>query len=186
MEQHSEYFLRFALNPSLLTLVAALVNGKPVLMGVELFAKPPRVGSGVPYHQDNGYFSLVPPDALTCWIAIDQSSPENGCVYYVPGSYRQGPLPHKAMGVPGNSWGLAGPPDPSTMIEVAGLLAPGECTIAVCYTGANRISASDRVVSFFLSTARNIARLIRWACRTTWRRPERSRPARRRRWQPGM
>lgn len=132
MEQYSGFFADLAQRPKLLKLVAPLVKGEPVSMGVELFAKPARVGSAVPLHQDNGYFNLVPPDALTCWIALDPSTEENGCVRYARGSHRQGLLPHKATGIKGNSWGLADPPDPATLDEVPGLLSPGDAMLHHC------------------------------------------------------
>ena len=122
MEKYSSYFDEFAHQPQIIDLVRTLVNGEPVLMAVELFAKPARVGSAVPYHQDNGYFNLTPPDALTFWLALDDSTVENGCVYYARGSHRQGVLPHKASLVPGNSWGLAERPDPSQLDEVPGII----------------------------------------------------------------
>jgi phytanoyl-CoA hydroxylase len=132
MEQHSAFFQELAESPQLKRLVAPLVNGEPICMGVELFAKPARVGSAVPLHQDNGYFNLTPPDALTCWIALDASTRENGCVLYARGSHRQGLLPHKATGIPGNSWGLADPPAPATLDEVPGLLHPGDAMLHHC------------------------------------------------------
>ncbi len=132
MENHSRYFRELAKSEEVLQLVAMLVNGEPVLMGVELFAKPPRVGSAVPYHQDNGYFNLTPPDALTCWLALDASSLENGCVHYARGTHSRGLWPHKATNVPGNSWGLAAPPDPATLDEVPGILARGDAMLHHC------------------------------------------------------
>jgi ectoine hydroxylase-related dioxygenase (phytanoyl-CoA dioxygenase family) len=130
MEQHCDFFA--ALPGRFASLVAPLVNGEPVSMGVELFAKPARVGSAVPLHQDNGYFNLVPPDALTLWIALDRSTESNGCVRYARGSHRAGLLPHKATGIRGNSWGLADPPLPRDLDEVPGLLAPGDAMLHHC------------------------------------------------------
>ena len=132
MEKYCPYFDEFAHQPQILELVGTLVNGEPVLMAVELFAKPARVGSAVPYHQDNGYFNLTPPDALTFWLALDDSTVENGCVYYTRGSHRQGVLPHKASLVPGNSWGLAERPDPSQLDEVPGIIGPGSSILHHC------------------------------------------------------
>ena len=34
---------------------------------------------------------------LTCWIALDDSTVENGCVHYVPGSHRWPLLPRGAL-----------------------------------------------------------------------------------------
>lgn len=132
MEKYSAYFDEFAHQPEILELVGTLVNGEPVLMAVELFAKPARVGSAVPYHQDNGYFNLTPPDALTLWLALDDSTVENGCVYYARGSHRQGLLPHQASLVPGNSWGLADRPDSSQLDEVPGIIERGSAILHHC------------------------------------------------------
>jgi len=132
MDKYSPYFDEFAHQPHVLELVRTLVNGEPVLMAVELFAKPARVGSAVPFHQDNGYFNLTPPDALTFWLALDDSTVENGCVYYARGSHRQGVLPHKASLVPGNSWGLAEKPDPGQLDEVPGIIVRGGSILHHC------------------------------------------------------
>ena len=131
MEEHSEFFgdlsrkLGFAW-------IGPLVNGDPVSMGVELFAKPGLVGSAVPYHQDNAYFNLEPPDALTCWIALDASSKENGCVYYARGSHRTGLRRHKPSGVSGNSMTVAQPPESGEFEEVPGILPRGGAILHHC------------------------------------------------------
>jgi ectoine hydroxylase-related dioxygenase (phytanoyl-CoA dioxygenase family) len=132
MEQHEPYFAEIARTPELLRLAGALVNGEAVPIAVELFAKPAQVGSAVPYHQDNAYFNLVPPDAFTCWIALDRSTKENGCVYYCRGSHRDTPLPHVASGVAGNS--MMAKNAPSGPDEITGLLEPGDAMLHHCLT----------------------------------------------------
>jgi len=132
MEHHSEYFAHLARDPGLLKLIDVLINGAPRLLAVELFAKPSRVGSAVPYHQDNAYFNYIPADALTCWIAIDDSDHTNGCVYYLRGSHRQGTLPHIASQVQGNSLKIKNPPDPASADEVPGVLSRGGAIIHHC------------------------------------------------------
>ena len=132
MEQHSAFFAALAESHKLRELVAPLVRGQPLSMGVELFAKPARVGSAVPLHQDNGYFNLTPPDALTLWIALDAATEENGCVRYARGSHHQGLREHKATGINGNSWALAHPPAPAELDELPGLLAPGDAMLHHC------------------------------------------------------
>src|SRR5687767_3644598 len=44
MDQHDAYFADFARQESVLAIVAPLVRGTPVLMGVETFNKPAKVG----------------------------------------------------------------------------------------------------------------------------------------------
>ncbi|MCB1694026.1 MAG: phytanoyl-CoA dioxygenase family protein [Pseudomonadales bacterium] len=53
-----------------------------------------RSRTDVPWHQDNGYGRLEPPDDLTVWITLDDCDERNGCLWVVPGSHRKGLLPH--------------------------------------------------------------------------------------------
>lgn len=134
LEEHDPWFRAFGERPDLLSLIGPLVNGEPVLMGVETFNKPARIGSGVPPHQDNAYFCQTPPDMLTVWIAIDAVTEANGAVTYVKGSHRLGLLPTKPSGVRGNSIGLAGMPETSEEDLLVALLEPGDATIHHCET----------------------------------------------------
>ncbi len=60
----------------------------------QLFCKPPAHGGSVSWHQDYSYWTWTQPMAhLTCWIALDDATTENGCLHYVPGSHRWGLLP---------------------------------------------------------------------------------------------
>ncbi len=146
LEQHNDYFRKLADRPEITDLVAKLVQGKPVLMGVETFNKPAHIGSGVPYHQDNAYFCQSPPDVLTVWVAIDRVTVENGAVYYVFGSHKTGMLPTKQSGVQGNSIGMAKPPATPESEQFCATLDPGDLTIHHCQTihhsGPNRTDNS--------------------------------------------
>ena len=69
--------------------------GRFVGPDVALFAshyisKPPGDGRPVLWHQDAGYWPLEPMEVVTIWLAIDPSTPENGCLRVVPGSHRGG------------------------------------------------------------------------------------------------
>ncbi|MEC9476244.1 MAG: phytanoyl-CoA dioxygenase family protein [Planctomycetota bacterium] len=60
----------------------------------QLFCKPPQRGGVVSWHQDYSYWTWTQPMAhLTCWIALDDTGLENGCLHYIPGSHRWGLLP---------------------------------------------------------------------------------------------
>ena len=134
LEQHSDYFRKLGDRPELAELVGKLVHGEPELVAVETFNKPAHVGSGVPYHQDNAYFCLSPPDALTVWVAIDHVTVANGAVYFVEGSHKLGMLPTKRSGVAGNSIGLAEPPKAPKEAQFCATLSPGDATIHHCQT----------------------------------------------------
>ncbi|MFJ9543710.1 phytanoyl-CoA dioxygenase family protein [Streptomyces sp. NPDC101225] len=49
--------------------------------------KPPYDGQPVLWHQDGAYWSLSPMQALTVWLAVDESTTENGCLRMIPGSH---------------------------------------------------------------------------------------------------
>lgn len=134
MESHDPFFKSLAQRGDILDLVGRLVHGQPVLMAVETFNKPAKVGSGVPHHQDNAYFCQDPPDLLTVWIAIDAATIENGPIYYVKGSHKLGTLPHKPSGVAGNSMGIVDPPAPDPARELCGTLHAGDALIHHCQT----------------------------------------------------
>jgi ectoine hydroxylase-related dioxygenase (phytanoyl-CoA dioxygenase family) len=134
MERHDTYFDRLARGPEVLGLVRGLVRGEPVLMAVETFHKPARVGSGVPPHQDNAYFCQTPPDALTVWVALDAVTTANGPVFYLKGSHRGGTRAHRPSGVAGNSMGLATIPPREEADVFCGLLDPGDALIHHCET----------------------------------------------------
>lgn len=134
LEEHNEWFRQLGERADIRALVAPLVHGEPVLVGVETFNKPARIGSGVPYHQDNAYFCQTPPDMLTVWVAIDAVTQANGPVFFVKRSHVEGMLPTKLSGVRGNSIGMAEPSKVPLEEQFCGLLAPGDATIHHCQT----------------------------------------------------
>jgi hypothetical protein len=60
--------------------------------------KPAHHGGVVAWHQDYSYWTRTEPMShLTCWIALDDSDRDNGCLYYVPGSHRWKLLPRTGL-----------------------------------------------------------------------------------------
>jgi hypothetical protein len=80
--------------PEILDMVEQLIGPDIILWASQIFAKPPAIGREVPWHQDGHYWPLRPLAAMTVWIALDDSTPENGCMRYIPGSHRSGILSH--------------------------------------------------------------------------------------------
>ena len=59
----------------------------------QLFCKPARHGGVVAWHQDYSYWTRTTPmQHLTAWVGLDDSSLENGCLQYIPGSHTWGLL----------------------------------------------------------------------------------------------
>jgi ectoine hydroxylase-related dioxygenase (phytanoyl-CoA dioxygenase family) len=81
-------------NPAFVVPASQLLDGAVRFWHDQLFCKPPHRGGVVAWHQDYSYWTRTAPMAhLTCWIALDDATAENGCLQYVPGSHRWSLLP---------------------------------------------------------------------------------------------
>jgi ectoine hydroxylase-related dioxygenase (phytanoyl-CoA dioxygenase family) len=80
--------------------------------------KPPG-GVEKPYHQDSAYFSIEPPELVTCWTALDDVTIDNGCLWVVPGSHRGGIVDH-------DRWTVGGREDKQVREEQIAALATEE------------------------------------------------------------
>jgi ectoine hydroxylase-related dioxygenase (phytanoyl-CoA dioxygenase family) len=81
-------------NPAFLLPASQLLDGAVRFWHDQLFCKPAHHGGVVAWHQDYSYWTRTQPMAhLSCWIGLDDSTRENGCVHYVPGSHRWHLLP---------------------------------------------------------------------------------------------
>jgi ectoine hydroxylase-related dioxygenase (phytanoyl-CoA dioxygenase family) len=88
-------------NPAFTVPASQLLEGAVRFWHDQLFCKPAHHGGVVAWHQDYSYWTRTEPLAhLTCWIALDDSTRENGCLQYVPGSHRWPDLP--ITGLAGN------------------------------------------------------------------------------------
>lgn len=81
-------------NPAFVVAASQLLGNKAVrFWHDQLFWKPAYHGGVVAWHQDYSYWTRTKPmQHLTCWVALDDVSKENGCVYYIPKSHRWGLL----------------------------------------------------------------------------------------------
>jgi ectoine hydroxylase-related dioxygenase (phytanoyl-CoA dioxygenase family) len=56
--------------------------------------KQPECAKEFPWHQDDGYGIVDPSPYLTLWLALNDATPENGCISVMPGSYKRGLIEH--------------------------------------------------------------------------------------------
>lgn len=116
---------------------------------LQYFNKPPE-GSETPPHQDGYYFCLVPNEALTLWLPLDDVDAANGAMRYVVGSHRRGVLPHNATQMIGFSQQLdTSSPDAlgeevTCVVRRGDLLVHHSLTIHAAY--ANRSDRQRRVL----------------------------------------
>lgn len=57
--------------------------------------KGPDGTAQFPWHQDDGYTKVEPSPYLTLWLAINDATPENGCISVLPGSHKRGLVKHE-------------------------------------------------------------------------------------------
>jgi ectoine hydroxylase-related dioxygenase (phytanoyl-CoA dioxygenase family) len=81
-------------NPAFVMAASQLLGNRAVrFWHDQLFCKPAKHGGVVAWHQDYSYWTRTGPiQHLTCWIALDDSTVENGCLYYIPKSHEWGLL----------------------------------------------------------------------------------------------
>ena len=81
-------FLNYARQPEILDMVEQLLGPNIALWNSSFFAKPGRKGQQTPWHQDGEYWPIRPLATCTVWIAVDNSTTQNGCLQVIPGSHR--------------------------------------------------------------------------------------------------
>jgi hypothetical protein len=94
---HRTVFRRLAGHRRLLALVEQLIGPGLRIPFSQVFFKPPEGGGPKPIHQDNFYFGPDDKNGLvTAWIALDDATVENGCLYFGNGSHLGPVVPHVA------------------------------------------------------------------------------------------
>ena len=54
--------------------------------------KKPEYPKPFPWHQDNGYTYIEPQAYLTCWVALNDATLDNGCPWVIPAGHLRGTL----------------------------------------------------------------------------------------------
>ena len=127
----SEVVREFCQHGGHLPSVRQLLGPNILLWWTQLVTKMPdrsEASSVFPWHQDCGYLDIHP-TPLTVWIALDDATLDNGCLWVVPGSHAQGLREHAKVSE--DSWHLTLP------VEGAGVavpLAAGEAIAFSAYT----------------------------------------------------
>jgi ectoine hydroxylase-related dioxygenase (phytanoyl-CoA dioxygenase family) len=85
----------FARHPGLLAIARDLLGPDVDLYWDQAVYKHSEKPRPFPWHQDNGYTFVDPQQYLTCWIALSDATPQNGCPRIAPGLHRRGTLAHR-------------------------------------------------------------------------------------------
>ncbi len=81
-------------NEKILDAVEDVIGPNILCWGTSFFIKEPRNPSFVSWHQDSTYWGLDPADIVTAWVALSDSTPENGAMRVMPGTHTMSQIPH--------------------------------------------------------------------------------------------
>lgn len=72
-------------------ILSDLTVASPELWQTMYILKPPRIGGEVRWHQDATYLISEPSSVMGIWVAVEDATKENGCLWVEPGGHL-GPL----------------------------------------------------------------------------------------------
>ncbi|HEY0827132.1 MAG TPA: phytanoyl-CoA dioxygenase family protein [Bacilli bacterium] len=91
---HDAAFTRAVTHPNMVAILQQIIGPNVQLHHTKLLLKPPENGAAFPMHQDYPYFPHEQHTMLAASVHMDDTDLENGCLHVIPGSHKQGPLPH--------------------------------------------------------------------------------------------
>jgi ectoine hydroxylase-related dioxygenase (phytanoyl-CoA dioxygenase family) len=98
-QRHADFpeIAAFVFGDTVRALVTALLGTVPYLFNEQFVVKAARSGASFAWHQDGAYVGFDHKPYITLWIALDDATLENGCVYVLPRDLDAGAalLPHR-------------------------------------------------------------------------------------------
>lgn len=83
-------FSRLSRLPQIKTLLQALKWIDPLIVQSMYIFKQPERGGEVVWHQDQTYLETSPGTILGLWMALEDATIENGCLWAIPGEHQAG------------------------------------------------------------------------------------------------
>ncbi len=83
-----------AIYPAILDVIEDIIGPEILVHSSRIFYKHPHDGSYVSWHVDGRYSGLNDHKSLTAWIALSESTVDNGCLRVVRGSHKLGSYPY--------------------------------------------------------------------------------------------
>jgi hypothetical protein len=144
----SRAFLELARDPDIVELVSGVLGDDIILWGCHVFCKPAGEGYETPWHQDGHYWPIRPLANCTVWLALEESTRDNGCLRVIPRSHSARQL-HEHLHEERSDLTLnqrlaAGSFDEASAVDLE--LQPGEMSLHDVYMihGANENRSSRR------------------------------------------
>lgn len=101
-ETTDDLYSMFSRSRRLVDSCEAIIGEEMYHTSTKVMMKEPKVGGAWEWHQDFGYWHhdnlMLHPKAISCMVAIDTASKENGCLQVLKGSHHLGRLNHSKTG----------------------------------------------------------------------------------------
>lgn len=134
LHHHFAWAQELATHPRLLDVVASWIGEDLLVHAVLLLTKHPGRPGEVPWHQDSYLSGWHRSPSVSAWIALSESTRENGCMRVIEGSHRLGPRAHDQRPSSDNLlWGgltIADSIDEARARDL--ILAPGQVSLHQC------------------------------------------------------
>ncbi len=88
MHDTDPVFDRFCRQPQLEAICKGLGHESPLLLQTMYIFKQPHIGGEVVCHQDGTYLRTEPDTCIGIWIALEDATLENGCLWGIPGGHK--------------------------------------------------------------------------------------------------
>jgi ectoine hydroxylase-related dioxygenase (phytanoyl-CoA dioxygenase family) len=96
--QDSEKMRKLMLDPSLGKMAAELAGVEGIRIWHDQALNKQPWGNPTGWHLDNPYWSFHSKDAISIWVALDDATLENGCLYFLPGTHHEATFENTEIG----------------------------------------------------------------------------------------
>ena len=89
---------KFMLNPALGRMLSQLTGVARFRVWHDQTLIKEPYGNPTSWHLDNPYWSFYSKDSVSIWIALEDATPQNGCMYFVPGTQKLATFENVSIG----------------------------------------------------------------------------------------
>ncbi len=95
LNQKDPYIRNFACQDKFVNITTSILGPDVMLYFDQSVYKRPEANRDFPWHQDNGYIPIDPEHYITCWLALEDATVENGTIWVLPETHKQGVVEHE-------------------------------------------------------------------------------------------
>ena len=136
--------------PNILNAVEQILGPELIIQGTLILCKPGNDPSFVTWHQDFHYAFPSAWPTVSAWVALSSSTSQSGCMRVIPGSHKEGILPHSDTAVENNMLTYSVNADPSSTMDIE--LRAGEMSLhqASIIHGSSPNHSDDKRIGFII------------------------------------